>query len=190
MRLIRSEEHTSELQSRSDLVCRLLLEKKKPRWRGTRLGATAVGAVARNATWRGMERAEGAAQPKALVRLDRGRRSLADRRRGTASTPGLAFRRTAQAARASAPAASRVLPRSCVGQPLHLREGPRIRGEADGPRSRHAPAAVARRLDYSPRERPLLSARMVPLRRRETNGRPLGAVLGLGSDRSRERQGS
>src|SRR5438874_9834670 len=31
----RSEEHTSELQSRRDLVCRLLLEKKKslaPRW--------------------------------------------------------------------------------------------------------------------------------------------------------------
>src|SRR6266536_3435151 len=27
----RSEEHTSELQSRVDLVCRLLLEKKKPR---------------------------------------------------------------------------------------------------------------------------------------------------------------
>src|SRR2546428_7312311 len=27
--LHRSEEHTSELQSRSDLVCRLLLEKKK-----------------------------------------------------------------------------------------------------------------------------------------------------------------
>src|SRR2546428_9322129 len=27
----RSEEHTSELQSRSDLVCRLLLEKKKLR---------------------------------------------------------------------------------------------------------------------------------------------------------------
>src|SRR5206468_7714946 len=26
--LVRSEEHTSELQSRSDLVCRLLLEKK------------------------------------------------------------------------------------------------------------------------------------------------------------------
>src|SRR2546428_1367124 len=38
--LRRSEEHTSELQSRSDLVCRLLLEKKKqlhpspPRQRG------------------------------------------------------------------------------------------------------------------------------------------------------------
>src|SRR6266576_7207514 len=28
-RKIRSEEHTSELQSRRDLVCRLLLEKKK-----------------------------------------------------------------------------------------------------------------------------------------------------------------
>src|SRR5690349_22351003 len=26
----RSEEHTSELQSRRDIVCRLLLEKKKP----------------------------------------------------------------------------------------------------------------------------------------------------------------
>src|SRR5206468_6886565 len=29
LRAYRSEEHTSELQSRSDLVCRLLLEKKK-----------------------------------------------------------------------------------------------------------------------------------------------------------------
>src|SRR5690606_41360229 len=28
-RLVRSEEHTSELQSRENLVCRLLLEKKK-----------------------------------------------------------------------------------------------------------------------------------------------------------------
>src|SRR5436190_6782205 len=28
----RSEEHTSELQSHSDLVCRLLLEKKKWTW--------------------------------------------------------------------------------------------------------------------------------------------------------------
>src|SRR2546430_5701420 len=33
----RSEEHTSELQSQSNLVCRLLLEKKKmPRWAWTR----------------------------------------------------------------------------------------------------------------------------------------------------------
>src|SRR5690349_23872301 len=30
---IRSEEHTSELQSRRDLVCRLLLEKKKKKKR-------------------------------------------------------------------------------------------------------------------------------------------------------------
>src|SRR2546421_7867375 len=29
LHVVRSEEHTSELQSRSDLVCRLLLEKKK-----------------------------------------------------------------------------------------------------------------------------------------------------------------
>src|SRR5690349_23979753 len=32
---IRSEEHTSELQSRRDLVCRLLLEKKKKKTRKT-----------------------------------------------------------------------------------------------------------------------------------------------------------
>src|SRR5260221_4744377 len=32
----RSEEHTSELQSHSDLVCRLLLEKKKKKRRRTR----------------------------------------------------------------------------------------------------------------------------------------------------------
>src|SRR5256712_3218882 len=32
----RSEEHTSELQSRSDLVCRLLLEKKKKQSQGNR----------------------------------------------------------------------------------------------------------------------------------------------------------
>src|SRR5690349_24128201 len=29
---LRSEEHTSELQSRRELVCRLLLEKKQERW--------------------------------------------------------------------------------------------------------------------------------------------------------------
>src|SRR5206468_12337683 len=32
----RSEEHTSELQSRSDLVCRLLLEKKKKKQKKTK----------------------------------------------------------------------------------------------------------------------------------------------------------
>src|SRR5699024_11866234 len=31
-KLMRSEEHTSELQSRFDLVCRLLLEKKKQQY--------------------------------------------------------------------------------------------------------------------------------------------------------------
>src|SRR5699024_11696248 len=36
----RSEEHTSELQSRFDLVCRLLLEKKKTRRRSARRGGT------------------------------------------------------------------------------------------------------------------------------------------------------
>src|SRR5260221_321882 len=33
--LLRSEEHTSELQSHSDLVCRLLLEKKKKQGKRT-----------------------------------------------------------------------------------------------------------------------------------------------------------
>src|SRR5699024_12821060 len=36
----RSEEHTSELQSRFDLVCRLLLEKKKHKRNGTAMPAT------------------------------------------------------------------------------------------------------------------------------------------------------
>src|SRR5215204_7236136 len=35
---VRSEEHTSELQSHSDLVCRLLLEKKKKNpWRSSKV---------------------------------------------------------------------------------------------------------------------------------------------------------
>src|SRR3712207_8984785 len=34
---LRSEEHTSELQSRQYLVCRLLLEKKKPNIENTQL---------------------------------------------------------------------------------------------------------------------------------------------------------
>src|SRR2546430_3855729 len=33
--LVRSEEHTSELQSQSNLVCRLLLEKKKNQYRAS-----------------------------------------------------------------------------------------------------------------------------------------------------------
>src|SRR2546422_6235200 len=46
-RHLRSEEHTSELQSRLHLVCRLLLEKKKKEWRpesaaGVRAGERGV----------------------------------------------------------------------------------------------------------------------------------------------------
>src|SRR5438874_8885951 len=39
-RIPRSEEHTSELQSRRDLVCRLLLEKKKKEQNSTRLNSS------------------------------------------------------------------------------------------------------------------------------------------------------
>src|SRR5216683_6022771 len=39
-RWMRSEEHTSELQSRSDLVCRLLLEKKNKQLRSARTDNT------------------------------------------------------------------------------------------------------------------------------------------------------
>src|SRR5260221_2048615 len=41
----RSEEHTSELQSHSDLVCRLLLEKKKEHEQRRRRGRSTVRAV-------------------------------------------------------------------------------------------------------------------------------------------------
>src|SRR2546427_3551920 len=46
--LLRSEEHTSELQSQSNLVCRLLLEKKKKK---TTIYTTTTAAIA--ATQRG-----------------------------------------------------------------------------------------------------------------------------------------
>src|SRR5438874_5288447 len=42
----RSEEHTSELQSRRDLVCRLLLEKKKTYLNGTQQVEEASGRLA------------------------------------------------------------------------------------------------------------------------------------------------
>src|SRR5438105_8497147 len=41
---VRSEEHTSELQSRVDLVCRLLLEKKKNERRAPSLRRSVPGA--------------------------------------------------------------------------------------------------------------------------------------------------
>src|SRR5437588_4578795 len=44
-RSLRSEEHTSELQSHSDLVCRLLLEKKKRRGRSVLVVALDPGGV-------------------------------------------------------------------------------------------------------------------------------------------------
>src|SRR2546428_5963323 len=40
--MTRSEEHTSELQSRSDLVCRLLLEKKKKKEQKRRINKTST----------------------------------------------------------------------------------------------------------------------------------------------------
>src|SRR5438132_10070606 len=43
----RSEEHTSELQSHSDLVCRLLLEKKKKRTQARQGGLGTRGSTAR-----------------------------------------------------------------------------------------------------------------------------------------------
>src|SRR5260221_7904059 len=41
-RRARSEEHTSELQSHSDLVCRLLLEKKKKKKKKKRRGIQVI----------------------------------------------------------------------------------------------------------------------------------------------------
>src|SRR5260221_5228500 len=50
--LTRSEEHTSELQSHSDLVCRLLLEKKKKNTRMTSdaRGGSSIVAIRRTYT--------------------------------------------------------------------------------------------------------------------------------------------
>src|SRR2546422_7130841 len=49
---LRSEEHTSELQSRLHLVCRLLLEKKK----NARLAGTIIACVAANVVSRPLVR--------------------------------------------------------------------------------------------------------------------------------------
>src|SRR3972149_6319409 len=58
---LRSEEHTSELQSQSNLVCRLLLEKKKPSETGKPTGPT-------EPAWRGA-RPRGPPRPH-LARVD------------------------------------------------------------------------------------------------------------------------
>src|SRR2546422_6256411 len=47
----RSEEHTSELQSRLHLVCRLLLEKKKKKKRDSVCNGKMLGEVARGVSW-------------------------------------------------------------------------------------------------------------------------------------------
>src|SRR2546430_3069426 len=46
---VRSEEHTSELQSQSNLVCRLLLEKKKKR--NTEKSRESIGDTEQNGAW-------------------------------------------------------------------------------------------------------------------------------------------
>src|SRR5690349_24193022 len=48
-RSARSEEHTSELQSRRDLVCRLLLEKKKKKTKKTK--NQQKNTISHNYTW-------------------------------------------------------------------------------------------------------------------------------------------
>src|SRR2546427_7950127 len=53
----RSEEHTSELQSQSNLVCRLLLEKKKKRQsKPRRLGQSRNGSLNPSAKYRTLNR--------------------------------------------------------------------------------------------------------------------------------------
>src|SRR2546428_1226167 len=60
----RSEEHTSELQSRSDLVCRLLLEKKK-RWAYANRIATPAGPGRYGGTYRS-RRESGVCPPRSV----------------------------------------------------------------------------------------------------------------------------
>src|SRR2546429_2941797 len=48
----RSEEHTSELQSRLHLVCRLLLEKKKNTMRSSMLDFSSLSCAPRTSSWR------------------------------------------------------------------------------------------------------------------------------------------
>src|SRR2546430_11332941 len=49
-RNLRSEEHTSELQSQSNLVCRLLLEKKKKNSASTRMPHRSTASTAASVT--------------------------------------------------------------------------------------------------------------------------------------------
>src|SRR2546421_2356417 len=63
----RSEEHTSELQSRSDLVCRLLLEKKKNNVAGGNTDENKPLAPSGQMQDIGLQRHERVASPRALV---------------------------------------------------------------------------------------------------------------------------
>src|SRR5436190_14427491 len=56
LQLTRSEEHTSELQSHSDLVCRLLLEKKKSKIPTRAALPTTLDVAPREATARDADR--------------------------------------------------------------------------------------------------------------------------------------
>src|SRR5204862_179826 len=66
-RSTRSEEHTSELQSRRDLVCRLLLEKKKG-WIIVRQGGEHGGATTSHRRNEAQDRHDGRATPTDSVK--------------------------------------------------------------------------------------------------------------------------
>src|SRR5699024_7813046 len=79
-RTMRSEEHTSELQSRFDLVCRLLLEKKKTQPTSRRRGTTpkaraSPGSRRRTRTRTGAASADRRPTPKDGAASDRARRA-------------------------------------------------------------------------------------------------------------------
>src|SRR2546430_10837522 len=55
---VRSEEHTSELQSQSNLVCRLLLEKKKNKMRELHSSSELTPSAAASASSRRVQRSD------------------------------------------------------------------------------------------------------------------------------------
>src|SRR2546430_3660862 len=80
----RSEEHTSELQSQSNLVCRLLLEKKKKKQsRASHAISPGVGMRQTRAAASGVTRA-GPSRPMALARGTASRRTDSAARNGPA----------------------------------------------------------------------------------------------------------
>src|SRR5258708_17194727 len=83
---VRSEEHTSELQSPDHLVCRLLLEKKKKSTRECRSGSRSSISLAAptTATARGRDRRT-PSPPRGLRRLNRRRSQCRTRQRSRCS---------------------------------------------------------------------------------------------------------